>query len=364
MTWLWLGMGLGILTLGAELLVRGAVGLATAVRISPLVIGLTVVAFGTSAPELVVSIQSALIGKAGIALGNVVGSNIFNVLFILGLSAMIIPLRVNQQLIWLDVPLMIAASGIVWWLSADGALGRLEGAGLLTGLVAYTLWLTWQGRKEGDPQVIVEHTAELPQPKQTSWWSLARSVGCVLLGLGMLVGGSQLFLDGAVTLARQWGFSELIIGLTLVAAGTSLPEVATSVMAAIKGERDLAVGNVIGSNLFNLLGVLGTAALLAPQGVAVSAEVLAQDFPVMLIVAVACLPIFLTGHVIHRWEGAVFFTYYLLYTGWLVLSAQAWTMGLHRLTVVLWGLIPLTVVAIIYSLILESRQARIGSLQK
>ena len=355
MTWLWLGLGLGVLTLGAELLVRGAVGLASAMRVSPLVIGLTVVAFGTSAPEFVVSGQSALTGQPEIALGNVLGSNIFNILLILGISALIVPLRVDQQLIRLDVPLMIAVSVTVYGMSRDGKLDRLEGALLFTGLISYTVWSIIKSRQESNPEVVAEYSEEFPERPKATWGYILVQAVILIVGLAMLVQGANMFLDGAVKIARAWGFSELVIGLTLVAAGTSLPEVATSVMAALKGERDLAVGNVVGSNLFNLLGVLGFTSLIAPNGIPVSPAALSQDLPMMLIVALACLPVFLTGHVIHRWEGAIFLTFHILYTTFLVFTAQQWTAGVNMVTTILWVLVPLTVAAFAISLTREWR---------
>jgi cation:H+ antiporter len=314
-------LGLIVLTVGAELLVRGASLLAGTIGISPLVVGLTVVAFGTSAPELVVSLQSTYRGQPDVALGNVLGSNIFNVLFILGISALIVPLRVSQQLIRIDVPLMIALSFLVLLFAWDGRIGRLDGLLLSGGLVAYTMLAIVQSRKE-QADIQAEYAAEFGQsaavPKRLSTiWNLF----LLAAGLVLLVLGSRWFVEAAVTLARTLGVSELVIGLTIVAAGTSLPEVATSIMAAMRGERDIAVGNVVGSNLFNLMGVLGISSLVSPVGVSVSAAALALDIPVMIAVAVACLPIFFTGHMIARWEGGLFLAFYLAYTTYIVLAA-------------------------------------------
>ena len=313
--------GLVVLTIGAEILVRSASTLAAAARISPLVIGLTVVAFGTSAPELVVSLQASLRGQADIAVGNVVGSNIFNVLFVLGLSALIIPLRVAQQLVRYDVPVMIGLSFLVAAMSWDGRIGRLDGLLLFAGLVTYTAWGIMHSRKQQDA-IKQEYAAEFGSaPPKTSLQSILLQLFYLTIGLALLILGSRWFTDGATTLSRAFGISELVIGLTVVAAGTSLPEVATSVMAAIRGERDIAVGNVVGSNLFNLLGVLGLAGLVAAEGVAVSDTARNFDIPVMIAVAVACLPIFFTGHSIARWEGALFLGYFFAYMAYLILSA-------------------------------------------
>jgi cation:H+ antiporter len=350
MTWLLLAIGLAILTAGAEVLVRGAVGLATAMKVSPLVIGLTVVAFGTSAPELVVSLRSAFTGQPEIALGNVVGSNVFNVLVILGLSALIVPLRVDQQLVRLDVPLMIAASIAVYLMSLDGGIGRLDGALLTAGLVAYTTWSIRKSRQENNPAVLAEYEQEFAPPA-AGGLSLLVQLGLVAAGLGMMILGSGLFVDSAVSIARGWGFSELVIGLTLVAAGTSLPEVATSLVAAFKGERDIAVGNVVGSNLFNLMCVLGVTGLAAPGGIPVDAEAIQQDIPVMVLVALACLPVFLIGHAIERWEGLVLLAFYVLYTAALICEAQHLTEPLGWIALAAWVIGPLAVAGYAWSLI-------------
>jgi K+-dependent Na+/Ca+ exchanger-like protein len=225
--------GLVALVGGAELLVRGASRIASALGISPLVVGLTVVAFGTSSPELAVSVGAAFNGQADIAVGNVVGSNIFNVLFILGLSALIAPLVVAQQLIRLDVPLMIGCSLLLLVFALDGTVGRAEGALLFAGIVAYTGFLVWQSRRETDPAVVAEYAEAYPASAARRW---LLDGGLIVIGLGLLVVGADWLVGAAVTFARQLGVSELVIGLTVVAAGTSLPEVAASVVAALKGE--------------------------------------------------------------------------------------------------------------------------------
>jgi cation:H+ antiporter len=345
MTWLWLAVGLAVLTAGAEVLVRGAVGLAAAARISPLVIGLTVVAFGTSAPELVVSLRATLTGQPEIAVGNVVGSNIFNVLVILGLSALIVPLRVAQQLVRLDVPLLIVTSLVVYRMCRDGRLDQLEGGVLAAALVAYTVWLVWKSRRENSAAVLGEYATEFSEQAPATPGRMLLFLVMVAAGLGMLVLGADLFVGSAVTIARGWGMSELVIGLTLVAAGTSMPEVATSLVAAFKGERDIAVGNVVGSNLFNLMCVLGLTGLVTPGGIPVGAEAVAQDLPVMVLVAVACLPVFLIGHAIERWEGIVLLAFYGLYTAALICEAQGREQGLQLVTTAAWVLGPLAVAA-------------------
>jgi len=317
---LWFIPGLIALIFGAELMVRGASKLALSFGISPLVVGLTVVAFGTSSPELAVSVQSAWSGQVDIALGNVVGSNIFNVLFILGLSALIAPLLVHRQLIRQEVPMMVAFSLLLWVLASDSGLSRGDGLLLVSLLLAYTVLVIRQSRR--DNLALREIESELPAVDDRAWdahWLM--QILLVAAGMGLLVVGSNWLVEAAVTLARQLGMSEVVVGLTIVAAGTSLPEVATSVMAAIRGQRDIAVGNVVGSNIFNILAVLGISASIAPGDLLVPASLLAFDLPVMVAIAVACLPIFFTGHLIARWEGALFLAYYAAYTTYLVLDA-------------------------------------------
>ncbi len=308
--------GLILLTVGAELLVRGASTMSKRFGVPSLIVGLTVVAFGTSAPEMAVSIESALAGQADLALGNVIGSNIFNVLFILGVSALILPLVVSHQLIRLDVPIMVGASLLVWWMARDGAISRLDGLALFLGIIAYTGMQIRIGVTDSSSADLDEK-----KPPRNVRGFL---VDCTLAvtGLALLVLGANWLVDSAVEIARALGVSELIIGLTLVAAGTSLPEVATSIMATIRGERDLAVGNVVGSNLFNLSAVLGISAAVSPSGVAVSPNALAFDLPMMALAAFACLPIFFTGRVINRSEGAAFLFAFIAYTGALILIAQ------------------------------------------
>lgn len=320
MTFVYLIAGLVLLVAGAEVLVRGAAKLAAQFGISPLVIGLTVVAFGTSAPETAVSVQAALNGSGDIAIGNVLGSNIANVLLILGITALVAPLIVSRQLIRLDVPLMIGASLVTYALAWDGSLSRLDGALLFAGVVGYTLFLVISSRKESAANAANdEFTREFGLDEPAKPHASLINAGLVVAGLVLLVTGSNFLVEGAVTLARALGLSELVIGLTVIAVGTSLPELATSVMAAIRGERDIAVGNIVGSNIFNLLCVLGLASLVSPQAIGVAASALAFDFPVMIAVAVACLPIFFAGYTINRWEGLLFVVYYGAYTLYLVM---------------------------------------------
>ena len=318
-TWLGLLVGGTVLLVGAELLVKGASRLAVSVGISPLVVGLTVVAFGTSAPEVAVTVGAAFSGEVDIALGNIIGSNISNVLLILGVAALVGPLLVQQRLVRFEVPLMIGVSLVCWWFAADGAVSRLEGAILTSGAVACTIFAIRQSRRE-PPEVDREYEEAFgAEPPRRTWTADAL---LVLLGLGMLVLGSRWLVSSAVGLAESFGVSQLVIGLTVVAVGTSLPELATSIMASLRGERDIAVGNVVGSNLFNLLGVLGLGALVAPDGIPVSSTAIVFDIPVMIVAAIACLPVFFTGYCISRWEGGLFLGYYAAYTLFLLLASS------------------------------------------
>jgi cation:H+ antiporter len=321
MTFVYLIAGLVLLVAGAEVLVRGAAKLAAQFGIPPLVIGLTVVAFGTSAPETAVSVQAAFNNSGDLAIGNVIGSNIANVLLILGMTALVAPLIVSRQLIRLDVPIMIGASLVVYALAWDGSLSRLDGAILFAGVLSYTGFLIISSRRDKAAAADDEFAKEfgLNEPAKPYTWLI--NLGLIIAGLVLLVTGSNFLVEGAVQLARALGLSELVIGLTVVAIGTSLPELATSIMAAIKGERDIAVGNIVGSNIFNLLCVLGLASMISPEAIKVAANALAFDFPVMIAVAVACLPIFFAGYRINRWEGLLFLAYYVAYTVYLVLSS-------------------------------------------
>lgn len=314
--------GLVLLVAGAESLVRGASRLATMVGLSPLIIGLTIVAYGTSAPEMAVSVKSSLLGQGDISLGNVIGSNIFNILLILGLSSLITPLLVAQQLVRLDVPIMIGVSGLMLLFSWDGVLSRSDGIILFLGGIIYTLFLIYQGRQEHNEEVQAEYASEYGKPLPLSGPSLGVNLGYVVVGAFLLVLGSNWLVNGSVSIAQELGISELVIGLTIISIGTSLPELATSIVASFRGERDIAVGNVIGSNIFNILTALGLASMLAPGGIIVTNTARSFDIPIMIAAAVACLPIFATGNVITRWEGILFLLYYLAYNSYLVLDTM------------------------------------------
>lgn len=309
---------------GGELLVRGASNLAAAMRISPLIIGLTVVAFGTSAPELAVSIQSCLEGKTGLAVGNAVGSNISNLLLILGVSALAAPLAVSLRLFRLDIPAMIAAVALLWLFGRDGELSRREGAICFLLLIAYLVFTIRQGRRESAIAATEEQLAQSGityNPSTSSWAGVAMDIVRLVVGLGLLLLGADWLVAACVSLATSFGVSDLVVGLTIVAIGTSLPELVTSLMASMRGQRDLAVGNVVGSNILNVLLVLGLSAVVAPSGVDVAAQSLAFDIPVLFGMSLAVLPVFFSGLGITRVEGAAMVLYYVSYLGYLLWHA-------------------------------------------
>lgn len=329
-------LGIALLVFGGDRLVRGASSLAFSIGISPLVVGLTVVAFGTSAPELAVSLSGALHHSSDLAVGNVVGSNIFNVLAILGLAAVVTPLVVQPSLIRLEIPLLVLVSATVVAFGWNGVISRGEGIILFVGVLAYTSWVIVQSRKQ--TKALKDEFAAEYEPEKKEHWAV--SVLSIVAGLGLLILGSRWVVDGAVDLARLLGASELVISLTIVAAGTSLPEVVTSVSAAMKGERDIAVGNVIGSNLFNVLCVLGLSAIASPDGIQVATEAMSFDIPVMVAVSVLMVPVFLSGWVVDRLEGAVLMALYLGYVVVLIVtSTDAASQDAVRLVYV-WGMWP------------------------
>lgn len=322
LTFVWLVVGLVCLVVGAEWLVRGASSVAAKLGVAPIVIGLTVVAFGTSAPEFAVSVNGALIGNADVAIGNVVGSNSFNILFILGLSATISGLSINQRLLKLDIPILIGISVVTYLLLLNDVVSRLEGVVLFLGIIVYTWWLLRSSRNEEAPEVEQEY-ADAVEKKEGSTVSrpLAFQIALVVGGLALLVLGSRLLVNSATEIATALGVSDLVIGLTVVAAGTSLPELATSVLAAMRGQRDIAVGNVVGSNIFNTLAVLGASAIVSDSGIAVNREVIRLDYPVMLATTIVLLPICWNGFMVKRWEGALLVLFYVAYVAYLIMEA-------------------------------------------
>ncbi|MFH1539155.1 MAG: calcium/sodium antiporter, partial [bacterium] len=350
-------IGLALLVGGAEYLVRGAARLAEIAGISPLVIGLTVVAMGTSAPELAVSLKASFAGQSEIALGNVVGSNIANILLIIGVAALAAPLIVNRQLIRLDLPVMIGVSFLAYFMARDGLIGTLDGAVLFGGLAVYTTYLIWKSvrDKTGRPEV------EKGSAGERSRKGVFVSVVYVVAGFVTLALGSRWLVDSAVAIATHFGVSKTIIGMTIVAIGTSLPEAATSVIASVRGERDIAVGNAVGSNIFNIMAVLGLTGLVSSHGVAASPEALQFYFPVMIVVAVVCLPVFFSGHLISRIEGGVFLVYYAGYLVYLMLDARSSALLPSINAAMLWVVFPLTA---LYILVPAVKAFRAGSIEE
>ncbi len=344
--------GLVALTAGAELLVRGGSKMALSFGISPLVVGLTIVAFGTSTPEMAVSVGAVLDGQTDIAVGNVVGSNIFNILFILGITALITPLVVNIQLIRQEVPIMLGASLLLLMFALDGRVGMVEGATLFALLLAYTAFLVVQSRSETQA-ANNEYAAGFPPATTDSWdGRLPVQIMLIVAGLVLLVLGSNWMVSASVIFAKALGVSDVVIGLTIVAAGTSMPEVATSVMAAIKGERDIAVGNVVGSCTFNLLGCVGLSGLAAGEaGLVIPPALLSFDIWVMVAVALTCLPVFITGREIARWEGGVLLGLYAAYLTYLVLTAQHSPALGDFSTAMIGFVLPLAVIALVISMV-------------
>ncbi|MFZ5952285.1 MAG: calcium/sodium antiporter [Candidatus Rifleibacteriota bacterium] len=297
-----IGAGLYLLTIAADWLVNGAANLARRIGVSPLVIGLTVVAFGTSMPEMVVSVDASLAGNPGISVGNVVGSNIFNIAMILGIAALISPISCSRTAVKRDVPIMIGVSGLMWYLSSDRLISKYESIFLFTILIAYTLF---SYIKSSPDEVQVD---ELSDTSTT----LFSEIKLIVFGLIAMIAGSKLLLHGSVAVARVAGISDEVIGLTLIAAGTSLPELATSVVAALRGQADIAIGNCVGSNIFNILGILGVAGMILP--LEVSEHMANIDCPIMFVIALGCLPIMSTGLKITRFEGIILLTAYVAYT--------------------------------------------------
>ncbi|NKE10744.1 MULTISPECIES: calcium/sodium antiporter [Kocuria] len=346
--------GLVLLVLGGEFLVRGASALAGRFGISSLVIGLTVVSAATSAPEFAVSVGAVLRDEPGLAVGNAVGSNIINVLLILGLSALVVPLAVKRRLIRFDLPLMVVLSVLLLLVSLDGRISAVDGLILFFGVVVHTIMSVVISRRDAKTAVNArEGTGDSatvdPAGEEGAALgaSVSRSLFFVLLGVALLVAGATLLVEGAVNIATTLGVSSLVVGLTVVAVGTSLPELATSIIAVRRGERDLAVGNVVGSNIINIGVVLGLTALISLEGIPVSGAAVAFDIPVMLAAAVALLPIAFTGFVVARWEGGLFVVLYAAYTGYLVLAATAHD-ALEGFTVAMaWFVLPLIALTLI-----------------
>jgi cation:H+ antiporter len=306
-----LALGLVLLYFGAEGLVRGSSSLALRLGVGPLLVGLTVVAFGTSTPELVVSLKAAYLGQGDISVGNIVGSNICNIGLILGFSALIIPIKVASQIVRIDTPIMIGVTALALALLYDGALSRIEGIILFGLLVVYVLFSIRLAKKQPSDPLAGEFSGEMKISKWGVWEDIAFIVG----GLVMLVFGARFLVEAAIDIAKTLGLSEAVIGLTIVAVGTSLPEFATSLVAALKKEADIAVGNIVGSNIFNILGILGISATVTPLS---SAGITGIDLWVMLLFALVLWVFSRTGFLLNRLEGLLMLAGYAVYAAWLI----------------------------------------------
>jgi cation:H+ antiporter len=333
---------LAIMVMGAELLVRGASGIAAMLGVSQLVIGLTIVSLGTSAPEFVVSIKGVLTNHSDLVVGNCIGSNIFNVLFIIGACAVVIPLVVTKQLIKLDVPIMIASNLFFLLLSLDGRIDRSDALLLLTSFALYYGFIIRKSLQENSSITNNNLDASCNVKSICTLSAIIKQIGLITIGLILCISGAGWTVESAVMLARIFGVSELIIGLTIISIGTSLPEVVTSIVATIRGRRDIAIGNVVGSCIFNILGVAGVAGLIEPSGIAVASSVLRFDLPVMIAASLACLPVFFTDYKISRWEGFLFLFYYMAYIAYLLLDAEQHDVLPIFSLAMLWFTIPLT----------------------
>jgi cation:H+ antiporter len=373
-----IAIGLVVLVGGGELLVRGASGLAVRWGLKPLVVGLTVVAVGTSAPEFAVTVDAVLRDQTALAVGNVVGSNITNVLLVLGLAAVVLPLAVNAQIVRIELPVMIVLSVLLLILALDGRISALDGLLLLSLWLAHTAMTVVLGRR--DTAASSDHldqaetatatatpTADQGQPETPKNGCASGESGSgvtrrpsstvsgllIVAGIALLVAGASVLVTGAVNTATSLGVDGLVIGLTVVALGTSLPELVTSMVAAFRGERDIAIGNVVGSCIANIGLVLAVPAMFANGGIPVPAAAIALDIPLMVVTAVAVLPIVFTGYTVQRWEGALFVALYVAFTTYLVLNATGHQALAGFTRAMVFFVLPLMLVTLITTLVYD-----------
>lgn len=314
-------IGLLALVGGAELVVRGGSRVAARFGISPIVIGVTVVAIGTSAPELAIGVDAALRGSGSLAVGNIAGTNVLNLLFILGLVALLRPVELRSQTLRLDLPTIVGAALLLWLLAADGRITRLDGGVLVLFGIVYTALVVRLARRES-AAVRAEFVGEYGVTKRQTGpvRHLVRDAAWLVIGIAVIVVGANWLVEGATGIARTLGLSEAFIGLTVVAIGTSAPELATAIVATVRKEHDIAVGNLLGSSVYNILFILGVTALVPAGGIAVERPLVVIDIPVMVAAAIACVPVFITGHRIRRIEGAAFVVAYLAYLAYLLIA--------------------------------------------
>ncbi|MEX0723580.1 MAG: calcium/sodium antiporter [Gracilimonas sp.] len=352
-------LGLAILIGGAELFLKSVDKFGAAWSVSPVVMGLTVVAFATGAPELAISLQAAVDGKPDLVVGNILGSNIANILLILGIAGLVHPLKITNRIIKVDVPVVIAASVLLLVLASDGLLSPLDGGIIFLGLIAYSVFMYFQIRKDRASNIMANGGEESSLEEPVSAMFYVKYILILLAGLVLIVMGSRFMVHSAVEIAGTLGISELIIGLTIVSIGTSLPEVATSVSAVRRGDSDTAVANVMGSNLYNILLTLSLTVLIAPGAISVSGDAINLDLPFMVIVAVGCLPLFWPGKELGRPEAFGFLTYYGLYMSYLVLIAIQHPFKDQFEGMMFWVVIPVTVLLIILKFVLDYRRVRL-----
>jgi len=346
--------GLALLVVGADSLVSGASRIAQRFGIPPLIVGLTIVAIGTSMPEITVSTTAALSGNTELALGNVVGSNIFNVLLIIGLASVILPLSVHVSLIRQEVPVMIGFSLLLLVLILDGSLSKLEAGILLVLGVGYILLLLVQARRA----VHAGQNVAVDLPDASGWRGRLPEALLIALGLVGLVSGAQLLVKGATVIALSLGISELVVGLTVVAIGTSLPEVAASVTAALRGQRDMAIGGAVGSNIFNIALCLGIAGMVAPAGLEAPAQLLAFDIRVMIAASIVLLPLIITEYTVSRKEGVLLLFWCAVYLIWTVLAITGSLFLPQFSRLVMFGLLPASIIFLAITVIIALRGAK------
>lgn len=313
--------GLGLLVVGAALVVNGASHLATLLRVSPMVIGLTIVAIGTSTPELAVGITAGLQGNGGLGVGNIAGANVFVMLFIVGLSALWRPLPLHLQVFRLELPMIVVAAVLMTFLAWDGVLSRLDGGVMFLAGLAYTAALFWVTRRESaraKREFLEEYGPETVPTTRPRWRGQLWYAAMLIVGIGLTVLGADCLVRGAVATAQRLGVSTTIIGLTIVAFGTSSPELVTTLVATIKDDRDVAIGNILGSGIYNILIILSIACMVTPGGLPVEPQVLSFDIPLMAGVAIGAIPVFITGKRISRLEGGLGVAIYLAYLAWLI----------------------------------------------
>jgi cation:H+ antiporter len=312
----WFLAGLAALVVGAEVMVRGGARVAARFGISPIVVGLTVVSIGTSMPELAVGVVAALDDNGALAVGNITGTNVVNLLLVLGLSALLVPLSLQIRTLRFELPVMAGAAALLWLLAADGVLSRFDGLVMALGAVVYTIAVVRAARRENQ-DVTTEFTEAFSKARSER---TGLHVGMTLIGIVIIVLGAERLVDAAVGMARGFGVSDALIGLTVVAVGTSAPELVTTVVSTVRGERDIAIGNLLGSSIYNILLILGVTCLVPAHGLTLPPEMVRIDIPIMVAVALICVPIFVSGRRVSRFEGGALVSAYAAFLAFLLLT--------------------------------------------